>query len=852
MPNFIECIQAKVGSPTGITAKQAEDLTREYDSLVEQYTDSLGDASAAERAAADIIKVKESVITKKNDAVIKHALTQRKLFDELNAEKAEYEAYYNGLNKAAKAAHRKPSIAHQIGNRLERVMSLQQAMARRKMLEIYDFIEANRSKLAGLTQNTRDMPDVVRAILGEDGANAGANAFGRQIRKVFDDLNKQYDQAGGVIGRLENYYPQVHDGDRIARAARDAGKSHAEYFDDWAAELLPRLDREKMIDFETALPIDDKKLLEIMREDYEAIVTNGLSDIQKRAQEGKQTFGFGSDTFMRRSSSRFYHFKSADDFLNYNAKFGYGEENLFDVVINHIESMTRDIAMMQELGPKPRAMFRNFELMMDGDNVRIAQKNFVSGMFDVLTGSIYQRGTLPLWYNVLEGTKDVLRSAYLSLASVSALTDSGYVRLAAKMNGLSSNKVTARYAKLMKGGKEKEKLARTIFITSAVNGKGFAAARYADDSMSRGVTRWMANFTNRASGLQHMTDVGRMSAMTELSGMFADIKRNNTKWESLPKDFRNMAKQFGIGKKEIEVLKKAQYFDPDDQLKNAFIRPQDIVNAKRTGLNKAELLDVSYKFDTWMSRIGEMAVNEPTLRTRAITSGAFTGGDVRAGTVSRAFWSSAFMFKSFPITVMQNFVLPLIRQTLQDPIGRGPLFAEMAIYTTIFGALAIQAKDILKGRDPRPMDNWKFVNAALLQGGGLGLFGDFIFSDVSRFGQTLQNSALGPVFGLGNDIWKLTVGNAQRGLDPDAESDFIDDLIEFTRRTLPVVKTPYTSIFVERLLFDTVEKWATGSDFQADTNRTKQRLRRDYNQGFWWEAGDLAPSRAPDVGNIAE
>lgn len=982
MASFLDCIKANTQSANGITAKQAEDLTFEYEDLVARYTDTLGDAGAAEKAAADIMRVKENVLRKKNDAVVRHALTQKKLFDELTAEKAEYEAYYNGLNKVAKKAHRKPSIAHNIANRLERVMSLQQGMARRKLLELYDFIEANRSKMAGLTQNTRDMPDVVRAVLGEKGSNDAANAFGDQVRKVFSDLNKQYDQAGGVIGRIENYYPQVHDGDLIVKAARKAGKDTADFYDDWAAEMLPRLDREKMIDAETALPITDKKLDQLMREDYEAITTNGLSEIQRRAKEGKQTFGFGSDTYQRRSSSRFYHFKSADDFLGYNEKFGHGNENLFDVITGHIDSMTRDIAMMHELGPKPKAMFNNFELMMQGDGVAASQQNFVKGMFDVLSGAIYQRGSLPLWYNILEGTKDVLRSAYLSLASVSAITDSGYVRLAAKMNGLPANKVTVRYAKLMKGGKEKEKLARTMYITGAINGKGFAAARYADDSMSRGVTRWMSNFTNRASGLQHMTDVGAMAPMAELSGMFADIKRTNKSWESLPADFRNMAKTFGIGKDEIEVMKKANYFNPDDQMKDAFIRPQEIAQIKtnafeeitpekatnkrisvfhqtgeefdkfdldktadgtvwfssdpkeftRTGsaaaastgnkfviesdvyMNKVagwdeidkysidelisqgydgavldgdvqvfnldsiqsfkrnssgdfkksinkrggvgktqkELLDISYKFDTWMSRIGEMAVNEPTLRTRTITSGAFTGGDVRPATVSRAFWSSVFMFKSFPITVMQNFVLPLMRQSLQDPKGRGPLMAEMAIYTAMFGALAIQTKDILKGRDPRPMDNWKFVQASFLQGGGLGLFGDFIFSDQSRFGQTITQSAAGPVFGLANDLVKLTVGNAQKGLDPDADSDFVDDLIEMARRTIPVVKTPYTSIFVERLLYDSVEKMATGSDFRADTNRMKQRLRRDYNQGFWWEAGDLAPDRAPDIGNVTE
>lgn len=852
MPTFIDCIKAKTQSANGITPKQAEELVAEYEDLVARYTKSLGDASAAERAASDVLRVKENILRKKNDAVVRHALTQKKLYDELTQERADYESYYNALNPVARKAHRKPSIAHNIANRLERTMSLQQSMSRRQMLKLYDFIEANRSKMAGLTQNTRDMPDVIRAVLGEKTQNGAANDFGKQIQEVFQSLNQMYDQAGGVIGRIENYYPQQHNGDLIVKAARDAGKNVDEYFDDWAANLLPKLDRESMTDFDTGLPINDDKLMRLMREDYEAITTNGLSEIQKRAKEGKQTFGFGSDTFQRRSSSRFYHFKDADSFMDYNRVYGFGDENLFDAVINHIDSMTRDIAMMQELGPKPNAMFRNFELMMNGERASATQQNFVSGMFDTLSGRIYERGSLPLWYNMLEGTKDIMRSAYLSLASVSAVTDSGYVRLAAKMNGLSSNNVTKRYAKLMVNGKEREKLMRTLYVSSAVNGKGFAAARYADDSMSRGVTRWMANFTNRANGLQHMTDVGRMSAMAELSGFFADMKRNNTSWKQLPKEFRDMAKTFGISADDFEVIKKADLFDVDDEMTGMFLRPQEIAIAKRTGKTQKELLDLSYKVDTWMSRIGEMAVNEPTLRTRAITSGAFTGGDVRPGTFSRAFWSSAFMFKSFPITVMQNFVLPLMRQSLQDPKGRGSMMAEMAIYTAIFGGLAIQAKDMLKGRDPRPINDWKFANAALLQGGGLGLFGDFIFADQNRFGQSFTETAAGPVFGTFSDFVKMSVGNMQRAIDPEAEAKFTSDLINFARRNTPVIRTPYTSIFVERLLFDSVDKMAGESDFIRDTNRLKSRLKSELNQGFWWAPGDKAPSRGPALENLSQ
>lgn len=836
--SFIDCIKEKVGKG-GLTEKQAIDLEKEYQETFDRYKKTMESDSAAEGAAMNAVMKKREALVKKSQADIQDALYQKRVFKELNEEKADYEKFYNKLNPFAKKAHRKPSIGHQIANRLERTMSMGAAINRRMLIDLYDFIDANRSKLAGLTQNTKDMPDVVRAILGQETKNPSANTFGRQIREKFTELNKMFDQAGGHIGFIENYFPQVHDGYKLLKVSAD----------EWIEGLLPLLDRERMVDFETGLPLSDEKLLKMMREDYESITTNGLAEMAERAAEGKQTFGMGQDLYARRSQSRFYQFKDADSFLEYNAKFGFGEEGLFDAIFNHIESMSRDIGIMKEMGPKPNAMMRRFNVMMEADPVaRNApnQKKFVNGMYDVLTGKIYRHGTLPLWYEALEGTKDVMRSAYLSLASVSALTDMGYQRLALKMNGLPSKKVISRYGKLLASSENRKAASRLGFITGAVQGRGVAAARYADDSMSRGITKWMSNFTNRASGLQIMTDAGRMAPMLELMGFLADSKVSNTQWKSLNPTLKATAKQYGITKSDWDIAMQADLFEIDG---GAYLRPQDIVRV--AGISKKKAVEISYKFDTWATRLGEQAVNEPTLRTRTITSGAFTGS-AETGTVSRAFWSSVGMFKSFAVTNMQNFFLPILRQTLQDPKSKAGLFGEMALYTTFLGALAIQGKDILKGRDPRPVDDWKFWRAAALQGGGLGLFGDFMFADHSRFGRDLTTELAGPVFGLGSDVWKVAKGNLDKAIDEDQEANFIGSAAQLIRRTFPVIKTPYTSLFVERVLFDSAEKIATGNDFRKKTNRIKRNLKKNYEQGFWWEPGTLAPQSLPDFSNVTQ
>jgi hypothetical protein len=52
--------------------------------------------------------------------------------------------------------------------------------------------------------------------------------------------------------------------------------------------------------------------------------------------------------------------------------------------------------------------------------------------------------------------------------------------------------------------------------------------------------------------------------------------------------------------------------------------------------------------------------------------------------------------------------------------AKGRYFADLILSTTLMGALAMQLKEMAKGRDPRPMTDAEFWGAAMLQGGGLG------------------------------------------------------------------------------------------------------------------------------------
>jgi hypothetical protein len=156
--------------------------------------------------------------------------------------------------------------------------------------------------------------------------------------------------------------------------------------------------------------------------------------------------------------------------------------------------------------------------------------------------------------------------------------------------------------------------------------------------------------------------------------------------------------------------------------------------------------------------------------------------------------------------------------------------------TTILGALSLQTKDIAAGREPRPMDNKEFFMAALVQGGGLGIFGDYLFSDVNRFGGGVVSSAFGPTGQLADDFIKLVVGNAQQAISGE-ETNILGESVNFVERYTPDL---WQTHLLKNAMFDQIEMLAD-PDAQRKYNRMMRKRQREYQQDYWWKPGEPLP-----------
>lgn len=813
--SFKTCILAH-GGKGFLTEKQALDLVTEYEKLLKKYKRTLGDEAAAHQAADHITRATSALIMKRTENEINHVLALKRVKGEINGEAAKIGAEKDNAYKGTKWLHGN-SYTRAVRDKLERTYERQMSLEREAMIEISDIVESYRSKAGGFKQDIEGFTNVVREAMGENTGDGAARAHGQAVRKVLDRLRDDYEKHGGVMGKIENYFPAHHEAELVGKVP----------FEEWSNYLKDRLDRERMVDLDTGLPMNDDKLAKLMRNAYDNIKTHGLVDVAERAAEGLQTFGGGGEVNMRRSQSRFFHFKDANSYLEYNAKFGKGDEGLFSAMMGHISAMTRDIAIMQHLGPKPTAVMKNIELELQARGVTAAPLRAVQGMYDVLSGKNMHSGELSPMYKFMMGWLNVKRSAYLGSAPISALSDTFYISAAAKMNGLPAAKVMGQYLKLLNPADSTDRdVARHLFyVASAANGMGLQGARFADDVGRGGKTAFLAGVTNRVSGLAHMTDAARQAPMMVHGATMARYVDAGTKWDDLEKGIQQAAMRYGIGKKDWNngILKSKLTTHPDME-GTSWLMPENFTDRA-----------LGQKYNDWMVAIGQLATNEPKLLTRAITSGAVIGSAPQ-GSLLRLMAANVFFAKSFPITIVLNQLLPALRSASQGRLGH---LAALAVGSTVMGALTIQLRDVIKGQQPRATDNPKFWLGAMMQGGGAGLFSDFLFADYNRFQQSMGGMAAGPIVGTVQSL--LRAGDLYGVAEGDWDfKNFASDVFKVGTREIPGINLWYSRLVVERMFLDQVEK-AIDPRYDSRISRLERQMRKQTHQGFWWRPGQLTP-----------
>lgn len=813
--SFRNCIQGGV-TDGQISQEMADETLSLFDDLVEQYNKQMGPGPAQTKAAIDAANAaKIQAIQRKRRTLLQAQSYKRATLD--------MQSYRGGgpemQGKAALAL-----LEQDVHSRYASVTQLQQTIMQRATGMMDEYLTTFKRDLLGRTRNKAKMSNMIREIFGENSGDAAARELAQAWGRASEYLRQRFNAAGGAIPKRQDWgLPQTHSTDRV-RAVK---------YNEWRDYILPRLDPDRMIDERTGLKFTPERMELALKDVYETIRTDGMSKVKPGGVRG------GKSVATRRTDHRFLVFKNADAWMEYNGRFG--NPDPFDTMIGHLDLMSRDIAVMERLGPNPSATINYLQQTIRkaaaGDSTLEREASRASFGLDSLYGAIMGRNNSPVDTRVaytMAGTRQLLQSAQLGSASIAAVTDLNFQRMTRDFNGLPQvGTINSTLRELMKSPRgERSKLAiRLGLIAEGYTTVAAAQMRFVGDISGPEITRRIADTVMRASLLSPWTTAGRWAFGMEFLGTLADNVGKT--FDKLDPKLRGALERYQIGADRWEIMRQTPLYTYEGA---SFLRAEDI--ASRTDLDPRMADDLADKLMIMVNTETNFAVPSTSMRGRLALT-----GDIRPGTVGGEVVRSFAMYKNFATTVLMTHAARGL--SLDGTLAKGRYLAGFVVTATLMGALAMQMKEIAKGRDPVEMDTPEFWGAAALQGGGLGIFGDFLFSQTNRYGGGLAQTIAGPVVGLADDVRNLTIGNVQQMITGD-DTKFGSEMVRFAARYTPGSSLWYTRLAMERMVVDQVQLMVD-PEAPAKMRRLEKRYKSERNQEYWWRPGRTRPSRGPDL-----
>lgn len=710
-----------------------------------------------------------------------------------------------------------------------------------------DVIEALRPRNLGFTPESVNGLDVLRALYNRGDVNPNAPAWAQAVQKTYKFLADEYRRVGGQLGELDNY--------RINNPPIDTLKARAIGAERYKQLVRETVDREQIVDFATNKPMTDPRFEKFLDEHAKNVVT-GEDGLPSGAVKGRPMLANARDY------ARVLHFKDAESWMHFAETVGENND-VFHTITSHVESMASDIASLERMGPNPEA-WKRFVLDLFGrEGGRLAveapagaapkeiaryvkqnqkiegrvalEKRAFENLFAETTGQNRIPVNIELGRRMGE-VRSVLSGIQLGGAMISSFNDTGTLAMAARFNGLPVMKILSNATSMMAEKGSEIFAAQQGLLADTLAHTAGQADRISGEVIRTGIAGKIATANIRLSGLRRWTAVLRAAFGLEWMAHVA-AERGKSFADLDPKHLDAFAR-YGITEDDWKIM---QSVPPAEPRPNAILtRPLDIWEAGHR--------DVAEKFNRLIATEMDHAVIEQNPLARSVLMGqsrpGSVGGEIRRG---------VGMYRSFPTTFMiQEFGRSFARGWDGSRLGHGAL---TFITLTALGALSMQAKEILAGRDPLSLDPTTRHGAlgwgkAVVQGGGFGSLGDMLAVDQTKYGNTWASFLAGPMAsGAESILGDFLLKNVQAAAKGD-KTNFLGDAAYTAGRYMPG-----SSLWFARATFqrEVLDQMARMIDSRAPERfqRMEDQARKDWGQSYWWRPGRTQPSRAPNLGAVA-
>jgi hypothetical protein len=682
----------------------------------------------------------------------------------------------------------------------------------------------------------KDIYRAMHKLHDNDTVFSGVEPKAVEIAKILHKHNEhariEANKYGAAIGKVKGY---------VTSRAHDHLKIRADS-EGWLAYMSEHLDMERTFD---DLPVEqlDEALLNI-RHDF--MVNRHLKrDTAESTSNGMTGLG---NLGKRLSHERVMHFKTPEAEFEYDQRFGTG--NLAKAVNFNLMRMGRDTALLQKFGPNPtmniNQIVRN---TLDHYKKRDPEK------FEELN-KLWSKMERDTWPQVTGENRavesDLLAQANsinssiqftssLGGAVLSMISDFGIVGSAFNYQGRSFlDGISTSFASLTKGmpkdAATRDALASMGYMADGIAGS--VVARFAENDLLPGKVATGVQYFWKYSGIQAWPDAIKRGFNLSMSHWIALSADKN--FGQLTSEMQRMFKRAGIGESEWNHVMRKSTVTPDVDGRALFVPEalKDIDDAAFAAILtdqgamptpariRALRDELHTKSQTMFQDETIHAIVEGDLETRSFGP----GGGAQQGTWANLIRSNVMMFKTFPVAVIQKAVMRQVigqneagQFTASSAIGLAKLITSM----TLLGYTSMVAKDLSKNRTPRDPTDPRTILAAMVQGGGAGLLGDFLFGQVrSRFGGGFITSMAGPLAG---DIDKfMDVYGRMRAATFEGKDD--QDVAANAAKLL-ISNTPFINLFYLRgtmdyFIFNEMNEYMNPGYLE----RTQQRMFRENEQ----------------------
>ncbi|KQT96964.1 hypothetical protein [Rhizobium sp. Leaf453] len=788
-----------------ITQKQADDALAIKQGAQGRLYPTMGPASAEAAGALEAARVMAEAAQRRKLMAAKQAIAYTQSLDRM-------QKHPNGMTVGLQSMLVRDNLegGETVGNAIH-IDGHSENVTKRLLGMMNGAMEPYASRLAGLSQDTESIWNVVRELFGKDTGDQAAKAAAKGWTDTTAYAVDRVKRAGKPLSVLEDWrLPQSWEASRVRKF------SQTEFVND----LMTEFEAGNMRVFDKSGQGDAPRAA------VGGIIANAYNDITL----GRKAGGAGGFS----NQLRVFRFQNPESYIRMMKKYGTGDGGLYNQMMGHFGAMGREIATTEILGPNYEDNFKRLlDLATKDDAVRnntlgkklarsisMNSPAAVQRTYDAATGKLGVAQS-DLIAGIGGGMRNLQTAARLGSATVAALPgDSFTAALAANHNGIPATAVLGRLVKDLTTNREgAEQIARQINLTAAsVMDHALGSKRFADEVVGQGLTGRVADTAMRLSGINVWTEGLKRAWGMEFNGFIA--RQADLPFEKLEPAFANFLKRYGFTPAQWDKLRVTPQIEAD--------------GAKFFDVNAVEDQALADRLMSAILDERRFAVLEPDARVRGATAWGHTRGTF-TGEIAR----SAMQFKSFPMTFMMTHMM---RSAIQDGAwGKTSAAIKLVSLMTIAGAVTAQMQSIIAGRDPQDMSSPKFWGQAFIRGGGGGMLGDLIYSSTTRGDDGLKEYAMGPgpgaVFSATGDLMQTLFGDKELSGKT---------LAQHIKAWTPGSSLWFSKIATDRLLFDNIQTMID-PNYRQSFSRYEKRMKKDFGQSFWWGPGDALPSRAPDL-----